>query len=86
MILHHRIDDVANPGLWGLVQFYFVGKEIVDFRVVRTESPDVVQLQLLILWDLDPAHLVAFDDYSQMFLRMKISVGTYIVYFRRRGP
>ena len=68
MILHHRVDDVANPGLRGLMQFYFVGKEIVYFRVVRTEFPDVVQLQLLILGHLDPTHLVAPDVYGQSLL------------------
>ena len=68
VILNHSVDDVTNPGLRGLVQFYIVGKEPVDLRVVATEFPDVVQLQLLILGDLNPTHLVALDVYSQSLL------------------
>ena len=61
VIFHHGVDDVANPGLGSLVQFLVVGQKLVDLRVVRAELPDLLQRQLIILRNLDEAHLVALD-------------------------
>ena len=75
VILHHRVDDVANPGLRRLMQFLLVGQELVDFRVVAAELPDLLELQLLILRDLDEAHLVALDVYSKRLIEELIIKG-----------
>ena len=42
VIFHHGVDYIANPGLGSLVQFLIIGQELVDFRVVRAELPDLI--------------------------------------------
>ena len=55
------VDHIANPGLGSLVQFLIIGQELVHFRVVRAELPDLLERQLIILRHLDEAHRVALN-------------------------